>query len=292
MRTVKQVSELTGISVRTLQYYDEIGLLKPSEITQAGYRMYDDDALEVLQQILFFKELDFTLKEIKVIIESPKFDKSKAFENQRKLIQAKRDRLDGLLKLLDKLVKGEKCMSFKEFDMSDYFNALEEYKNDHADEIRKYWGSIDKFDSFVNTAKSKESEIAKMAVKQFGSIEKYTEAMKKNLGNTSAIMEGFDTIRNDLDHYLQKTNELMTKLTSDLLKDPSSKEIQQIVEEVNAMTEETHQITKIDMGDNYWGLMSDLYLSNPQYMEVTDKKYGKGASEFIGKALKVYSNKV
>lgn len=290
MRTVKQVSELTGISVRTLQYYDEIGLLKPSKITQAGYRMYDDTALETLQQILFFKELDFTLKEIKVIMEDPKFDKNKAFENQQKLIQAKRDRLNGLLKLLAKLVKGEKCMSFQEFDMSDYFNALEEYKNNHADEIKKYWGSIDKFDDFVETAKSKESEIAKMAVKQFGSIEKYTEAMKKNLGNTSAIMEGFDTIRNDLDNYLRKTNELMSKLTSDLMKDPSSQDVQQIVSEVNDMTKETHKITKLDMGENYWGLMSDLYLSNPQYIEATDKKYGKGASEFIGKALKAYSN--
>lgn len=290
MRTVKQVSELTGISVRTLQYYDEIGLLKPSEITQAGYRIYDDTALEVLQQILFFKELDFTLKEIKVIMEDPMFNKNKAFKNQRKLIQAKRDRLDGLLKLLDKLIEGEKCMSFQEFDMSDYFNALEEFKNDHADEIKKYWGSIDKFDDFVDTAKSKESEIAKMAVKQFGSIEKYTEEMKKNLNNTSAIMEGFETVRNDLDTYSRKSNELMAKLTSDLMKDPSSQEIQQIVNEVDAMTQETHKITKISMGDNYWGLMSDLYLSNPQYIEVTDKKYGNGASEFIGKALKVYSN--
>lgn len=290
MRTVKQVSELTGISVRTLQYYDEIGLLKPSEITQAGYRMYDDTALETLQQILFFKELDFTLKEIKVIMEDPKFDKNKAFENQRKLIQAKRDRLDGLLKLLDKLVEGEKCMSFQEFDMSDYFNALEEFKNDHADEIKKYWGSIDKFDDFVDTAKSKESEIAKMAVKQFGSVEKFTEEMKKNLNNTSAVMEGFDTIKKNLDIYLRKSNELMEKLASDLKKDPSSQEIQQIVTEVDAMTQETHKITKIAMGDNYWGLMSDLYLSNPQYIEVTDKKYGKGASEFIGKALKTYSN--
>jgi len=288
MRTVNQVSKLTGISVRALQYYDEIGLFKPSEITQSGYRMYDDAALEVLQQILFFKELDFTLKDIKMIMENPKFDKNRAFENQKQLIQAKRDRLDGLLKLLDKLVKGEKCMSFKEFDMSDYFSALEEYKDEHADEVTKYWGSIDKFSQFIENAKSKESEIAQMAIKQFGSIEKYTEAMKKNLGNTSAIMKGFDTIKENLDYYLHKTNELMEKLTSDLSKDPSSKEIQQIVGEMDDIAKETHKITNMDMGDNYWGLMSDLYLSNPTYIEVTDKKYGKGTSEFIGEALKAY----
>lgn len=71
MRTVKEVSNLTGISVRTLHYYDEIGLLKPSVLTEAGYRLYDDKALETLQQILFFRELDLPLKQIKLILENP-----------------------------------------------------------------------------------------------------------------------------------------------------------------------------------------------------------------------------
>jgi len=77
MKTVKQVSELTGISVRTLHYYDEIGLFRPSEVTESGYRLYDEDALETLQQILFFKELDFSLKDIKWIMTSPNYDKKK-----------------------------------------------------------------------------------------------------------------------------------------------------------------------------------------------------------------------
>lgn len=128
MKTVKQISELTGISVRTLHYYDEIGLLKPTMITDVNYRMYDDNALKSLQQILFFKELDFSLKDIKIIMLSPNFNPYEAYEKQKKLIKAKRDRLDGLLKLLEKLSKGESCMSFKEFDMSDYFTALEDYK--------------------------------------------------------------------------------------------------------------------------------------------------------------------
>ena len=74
MMTVKQVSELTGVSVRTLQYYDRIGLLPPAEYTEAGYRLYDDSALERLQQVLLFRELEFPLKEIKSILESPAFD--------------------------------------------------------------------------------------------------------------------------------------------------------------------------------------------------------------------------
>ena len=83
MRTVKQVSELTGISIRTLHYYDEIGLFKPSEVTESGYRLYDDNALQTLQQILFFRELDFPLEDIKLVMLNPNYDKKQAFENQR-----------------------------------------------------------------------------------------------------------------------------------------------------------------------------------------------------------------
>ena len=78
MMTVKEVSELTGVSIRTLQYYDKIGLLKPAEYTESGYRLYDDIALEKLQQILLFRELEFPLKEIKDIISRPDFDRNKA----------------------------------------------------------------------------------------------------------------------------------------------------------------------------------------------------------------------
>ncbi len=128
MRTVKQVSDLTGISVRTLHYYDEIGLLKPSQITEAGYRLYDNESLKTLQQILFFKELDIPLKEIKEIMASDYFDKMKSLENQKKLLILKRNRLNRLIKLINKTLKGENTMSFKEFDMTAYYNVLEEFK--------------------------------------------------------------------------------------------------------------------------------------------------------------------
>lgn len=286
MRTVKQVSELTGISVRTLHYYDEIGLFKPSEIRSSGYRMYDDDALEMLQQILFFKELDFTLKDIKSIMRNPKFDKNKAFQNQRDLIQAKRDRLDGLLNLLDKLIKGEKCMSFKEFDMSQYFNALAEFKDCHRDEIIKYWGSMEEFDKMTDEFKAKESEIAQMAIKQYGSIEKYTEAMKKSLNSFPDSMEQLNTLK-DSDDYIRQTTEITKKLTFDLNKEVSSEEVRQIVDEwVNLVNENTPK--SMDMGDNFWNLAAEGYLSEPAIIEVTDRTYGNGASVFIGKALKSY----
>ena len=90
MKTVKEVSELTGVSIRTLHYYDSIGLLRPTEITESGYRLYDDTALERLQQILLFRELQFPLKEIKEILDSPNFDKDKCLEQQITLLQLKK----------------------------------------------------------------------------------------------------------------------------------------------------------------------------------------------------------
>jgi DNA-binding transcriptional MerR regulator len=287
MRTVKQVSDLTGISVRTLHYYDEIGLLKPSKVTEAGYRLYDEGALEMLQQILFFKELDLPLKEVKQIITSPDFDRMQALKNHKRLLILKRNRLDNLIGLVDKILEGGNDMSFKEFDMSEYINALEEFKKEHTDEVTRYWGSMDKFNEFIERIKSRESEVGAMAVKQYGSIEKYTEAMKKNLSNFSALMEQANSVRDNIDAYKAKSTDIFTRLTSDLSRDPSSGEIQQIITElVTSVNESTNNM---DMGENYWGIMAEAYSSNQKVIEVTDKLYGSGASVFVGQALDFYS---
>lgn len=291
MRTVKQVSELTGISVRTLHYYDEIGLFKPSRVTEAGYRMYDDDALQALQQILFFKELDFPLKDIRAIMLNPAYDKSNAFVAQRKLIQVKRDRLNGLLNLLDKLIKGEENMSFKEFDISEYTNALEELIVNNTDGIARYGGDLNEFKRVLETLKSDsplKSEFAQMAIKQYGSIEKFTEAAKKNLARFPEIMEQMNSMKNGVSSYVDKSNELMLRLTADLSKDISSDEIQQIVGELVAAG--SAYSNNMDLGENYWRLITDGYLSSPTVIEATDNKYGAGASTFVGNALKVYWN--
>ena len=87
MRTVKEISELTGISVRTLHYYDEIGLLKPTQKSDAGYRLYDDRALEILQQILFFREFDIPLKEIKAVLENHALYRNLILQMQRTITE-------------------------------------------------------------------------------------------------------------------------------------------------------------------------------------------------------------
>ena len=99
MMTVHEVSELTGVSIRTLQYYDQIGLLQPAQRTEAGYRLYDDTALERLQQILLFRELAFSLDEIKAILDAPDFDREKALDQQIELLTLKRERLDAIIAL-------------------------------------------------------------------------------------------------------------------------------------------------------------------------------------------------
>lgn len=96
MRTVKEISDLTGISVRTLHYYDEIGLLEPTGKSEAGYRLYDDKALETLRQILFFREFDIPLKEIRAIMENPVLDQEKILLMQRKMLVAKKERMERL----------------------------------------------------------------------------------------------------------------------------------------------------------------------------------------------------
>ena len=284
MMTVKQVANLTGVSVRTLQFYDEIGLLKPAGLTEAGYRLYDENTLETLQQILFFKELDFTLKEVKTIMGNPQFDKLNAFIKQRELIQLKRDRLNALIELLDKLIKGEKCMDFKKFDMTDYFNALNEYRQNNSEEIVKQFGSLESFDEMLTMMRSREDEIGEMAVKQYGSIEKFTKAMEENLQHFLENGPGFT--QKEADEAVDKTDTLTKKLTADLSKEAGSDEVQKIAGELVLLINESNG--GMDMGSSYWSFMVNNYMTNPAFQEITDRKYGEGASEFMGKALKVY----
>ena len=117
MMTVKEIAEITGISARTLHYYDEIGLLKPTAKSEAGYRLYDDKALETLQQILFFREFDIPLKEIKSIITSPDFDRNQILLMQRQMLVAKKERMERLIASIDDILKGENKMDFSVFNV-------------------------------------------------------------------------------------------------------------------------------------------------------------------------------
>ena len=149
MRTVKEISELTGISVRTLHYYDEIGLLKPTQKSDAGYRLYDDRALEILQQILFFREFDIPLKEIKAVLENPALERNQILQMQRKMLVAKKERMEHLIASIDDILKGENKMDFAIFsktEVEEMFQTMFEHMPDNMKELAvKEFGSIEEW---------------------------------------------------------------------------------------------------------------------------------------------------
>jgi DNA-binding transcriptional MerR regulator len=141
MRTVKEVSKLTGVSVRTLHYYDAIGLLKPTEVTEAGYRLYDDTALCRLQNILLFRELQFPLKEIKAILDSPNFEPAEALSQQIALLELQYKHLGELISFAREIQKkGVREMDFHVFDKSE----MEQYKA----EAKAKWGDTKAYQEY------------------------------------------------------------------------------------------------------------------------------------------------
>ena len=145
---IGEVAHLTGITVRALRHYDAIGLLKPSGISDTGYRLYSDADLQRLQQILFFRELDFPLSDIRDIMMNPAYDKAAALRRHKELLLQKRSRIDGLIALVDKHIKGENDMSFKQFDKSNIDKARQRY----AEETRQRWGATDAYAEYEKKA--------------------------------------------------------------------------------------------------------------------------------------------
>lgn len=138
MMTVKEVSSLSGVSARTLHYYDEIGLLPPAAVTDAGYRMYDEASLNRLQQILLFRELQFPLKEIRRILDNPAFDRNKALEKQIRLLTMQKEHIEQLIAFAETLqTQGGNAMSFEAFDKS----KLKEYEI----EAKRTWGETEAY---------------------------------------------------------------------------------------------------------------------------------------------------
>ena len=163
MMTVKEVSKLTGVSVRTLQYYDKIDLLQPTDYTDSGYRLYDDTALEKLQQILLFRELEFPLKEIKAIIENANFDQSKALEQQIELLTLKMEHLQNLIDL----ARGIKAIGVNKMD----FTAFDTSKIDeYAAKAKASWGNTAEYHEFEEKSKNRTTQENQIISTQMMSI--------------------------------------------------------------------------------------------------------------------------
>ncbi len=152
MKTVHEVSKLAGISVRTLHHYDAIGLLSPTETTEAGYRLYDDDALARLQCILLFKELEFPLKDIKAILDSPNFERNKALDQQIELLKLKKEHLENLIDLATgvRMIGVKKLMNFDAFDTK----KIDEY----AKQAKESYGTTPAYKEFEEKSKGRSKE--------------------------------------------------------------------------------------------------------------------------------------
>ena len=205
MMTVHQVSELTGVTVRALQYYDRIGLLPPTSCTEAGYRLYDDAALERLQQILLFRELEFPLRDIRAILDSPDYDRKKALSQQAELLELKKERLEKLIALARGIEAGGIKMDFKAFDTK----KIDEY----AEQARKTWGYTDTYREYEGKAsgRSKAEEQAYGA----GLMELFTQfgAMKGCPPESAEAQEQVKKLQNYITaHYYRCTNEILAGL--------------------------------------------------------------------------------
>ena len=151
---IKEFAELTGVSVRTLHYYDEIKLLKPAFVDeQNGYRFYDEYSFQRMQEILFYRELDFSLKDIHAILSSHNYDKQKALKEQKHLLTLKKERLKRLIMALDSAIKGE------DFTMNVFDNSeFETQRDSYAKEAREKWGNTAAYKEYSAKAYSAEKQ--------------------------------------------------------------------------------------------------------------------------------------
>lgn len=206
MMTVHEVSKLTGVSIRTLQYYDKIGLLHPAEYSDAGYRLYDECDLEKLQQILLFRELEFPLKDIREIIDSPDFDRDRALKQQIELLILKREHINNLITLARGIqLTGGRGMDFTAFDT----RKLDEY----AREAKESWGSTEAYKEFETKNGNKTLTELKQTGEALMEIVAKFGQMKDRDVSDQAVQDQVRKLQEFItEHYYTCTDEILSGL--------------------------------------------------------------------------------
>ena len=282
MRTVKEISELTGISVRTLHYYDEIGLLKPTEKSDAGYRLYDDRALEILQQILFFREFDIPLKEIKAVLENPALERNQILQMQRKMLVAKKERMEHLIASIDDILKGENKMDFTIFtktEVEEMFQTMLEHMPENMRNIAiKEFGSIEQWKKhYMEVVSSEEMQkgYAKV-VEWYGGKDKFLSVARTPVSKEVA------------ESYNQRIEAILQKLIAKQNCDIDSFEVKELVGEYGFVMKQFSQIKE----EKGFMMAQAQYYRNEQIKPMIDEKYGEGASDFFARAIEsFYTNR-
>ena len=278
MRTVKEISDLTGISVRTLHYYDEIGLLKPTEKSDAGYRLYDDKALETLQQILFFREFDISLKEIKAVLDNPALERNQILQVQRKMLVTKKERMERLIASIDDILKGENKMDFTIFtktEVEEMFQTMLEHMPENMRNIAiKEFGSIEQWKKhYMEVVSSEEMQkgYAKV-VEWYGGKDKFLSVARTPVSKEVA------------ESYNQRIEAILQKLIAKQNCDIDSFEVKELVGEYGFVMKQLAQIKE----EKGFMMAQTQYYRNEQIKPMIDEKYGEGASEFFAQAIDNY----
>lgn len=279
MRTVKEVSELTGISVRTLHYYDEIGLFEPTIVSEAGYRLYDDKALERLQQILFFREFDMPLKEIKSIMEDPNLDKNQLLCSQKQVLILKKERLERLIASIDDILKGENRMDFEIFSKTDV-EQLYEALVDHMSEenkavfIEKY-GSMEQYKKhFMESASGEKAQ------------KNYAKLVEWYGDKDSVLAAGTNPANSQImDAWSKRSDAAFRKLAAARGADVQSFEVKEIVGELDFVFKQLYQMKDVS---KMMLEMAGLYKNDVDFQKKNDVIYGEGSTKFMGEALEAF----
>ena len=282
MMTVKEIAELTGISARTLHYYDEIGLFVPTSKSEAGYRLYDDKALETLQQILFFREFDIPLKEIKAVMENPDLDRNQILQMQRKMLMVKKGRIERLIASIDDILKGDNRMDFTVFDETEihtmYDSLVEQMNYEQKKIFIEHYGSLESFkEHFLkNAATEKVQKSFAKIVEWYGSKESALEATKTSLG--AEVMTA----------YQKRIGNIQKKLASKIGMDVNSFEVRELIGEYDFVAKQLYQM------DDVTKLMLEIakvYRSDSEAKAGVDSVYGIGFASYMGEAIEAFYNR-
>jgi DNA-binding transcriptional MerR regulator len=277
MMTINELAGFTGISVRTLHYYDKIDLLKPCRIEENGYRKYNEDSLERLRQILFYKELDLPLKKIISILNQPDFDRISAIRYQKDILTAKRNRLTRLIDNMEKILEGDKTIDFSVFEHNElrdiYESRIMQMDKEYRQTVINRYGSIE---AFLDRALQNEDHIKESAIKYYGSIDKYIESLRQ----TPLPEKGMGRLQLKLDSILSE----ITDCKGGQVGDPKVQKL------VNEWKDTAKKLFKMDDITEVFRHLYNSYISNDVIIKAVDDMYGNGSAVFAGKSMQ-YNDK-
>ncbi len=279
MKTVKEVSKLTGISVRTLHYYDEIGLFKPTEVKETGYRFYDDKAIDKLGQILVFRELDLPLADIKLIMDNPDLDRNLVLANQRKMLCLKLQRIERIIAGIDEMLKGDQNMDLTVFDETEirtmFTDMLQNMNESQKHIFIDHYGSIEAWEQHMMEAASDEK------------VQKNYAKVVEWYGGKEAVKDSFkNPPRSEVFTAYQKRIGNIQKRLADMKgTDVTSFEVRQIIGEYDFVAKQLYQVKDAQ------SLLMDIargYQEDKELMKGVDSVYGSGSAKYIGEAIESF----